>query len=180
MAAQAYYHRAIVRLARGQGGAVEDVERGLELAEAAEDPQVVNPARAVAGHVFWSVGERDRAKAMLGTFTEGGRRPAEGGMPSGLCELGWLALDLGSADRFLEALADAPPSLWVDASGAIARVEPVRAAEILDRIGAKPEAAYARLRSGEPAELERAVAFYRSVGAARYIHECEQLLAATA
>jgi class 3 adenylate cyclase len=180
MAAQAYYHRAIVRLARGEGGAVEDVERGLELAEAAEDPQVVNPARAVAGHVFWSVGERDRAKAMLGTFTEGGRRPAEGGMPSGLCELSWLALDLGSGDRFLEALADAPPTLWVDAAGAIARVEPVRAAEILDRIGANPEAAYARLRSGEPAEVERALAFYRSVGAARYIHECEQRLAATA
>ena len=45
---------------------------------------------------------------------------------------------------------------------------------------ARPEAAYTRMRSGEPAEVERALAFYRSVDAARYVHECEQLLAATA
>jgi hypothetical protein len=180
MAAQAYYHRAMIRLARGEGRAVEDVERALELAEAAEDPQVVQPTRALAGHVFWSVGERDRAKGMLETLGESARHPVAGGMPSGLCELSWLALDLGSGERFLKVLADAPATPWRKAAGAIARGEPVQAVEIFDRIGAKPEAAYSRLRSREPADVERALEFYRSVGAARYVHEAEELLAKTA
>jgi hypothetical protein len=169
-----------MRLARGEGRAVEDIERALELAEAAEDPQVVNPTLALAGHVFWSVGERDRAKAMLKKLTEGGRDPAEGGMPSGLCELSWLAVDAGFEERFLHVLANAHTTPWLQAAGAIARGDPVGAAEILDRIGGKPEAAYARLRSGNPAEVERALDFYRSVGAARYVHEAEELLAKTA
>jgi hypothetical protein len=101
-------------------------------------------------------------------------------MPTGLCELSWLALDLGSLERILHALEGAPATRWFDAVSAIVGGKPVRAAEILDRIGAKPEAAYARLRSGEPAEVERALAFYRAVGAARYVHEAEELLAKTA
>jgi hypothetical protein len=101
-------------------------------------------------------------------------------MPSGLCELSWLALDLGSGERFLKVLADAPATPWRKAAGAIARGEPVQAVEIFDRIGAKPEAAYSRLRSREPADVERALEFYRSVGAARYVHEAEELLAKTA
>lgn len=180
MATQAYYHRGLMRLARGEGGAVEDIERALELAEAAQDPQVVNPTLALAGHVFWSVGEQDRAKAMAENLTKSGRDPAEGGMPTGLCELSWLALDAGFEKHFLEVLATAPVTPWIEAAGAIARGDALGAAEILDRIGARPEEAYARLRSGEAAEIERALDFYRSVGAARYVHEAEDLLAKTA
>ena len=56
----------------------------------------------------------------------------------------------------------------------------VDAAARLHEIGDLADEAYARLQSGEPREVERALAFYRSVGATRYIREAEALLAASA
>jgi hypothetical protein len=69
---------------------------------------------------------------------------------------------------------------WIEAANAILTGEPVRAADILGGMGARPEEAFTRLRSGDPAQAARALEFYRSVDATRYVHECEQLLAATA
>ena len=179
LAAQAYYHRAEMRLARGEAGSVEDIECALTLAETARDPQVVYPTLSIAGHVFWTVGERDRAEEMLARLADAGeaRRP---GLPTGLCEVAWLASRFEVGERFLAILADSPETPWVEAARAIAVGEPLSAAQILDRIGAGPEAAYARLHSGVPAEVEKALGFYRAVGAARFVHDCEQVLAATA
>ena len=178
LAGQAYYQRGVIRLARGEPGAVEDVERALELAEAAHDPQVVYPTRLVAGYVFLTVGRTERARQLLSDVAD----LAVGGiaLPFGFGELAWLAFDLDARESLLRALADVHSTPWVEAARAIASGEPVRAAAIYERMGARPEAAYTRMRSGEPADVERALAFYRSVGATRYIHECEQLLAATA
>ena len=50
----------------------------------------------------------------------------------------------------------------------------------LGEIGDVTDEAYARLRSRRAAEVERALAFFRSVGATRYIREAEALLAASA
>ena len=57
------------------------------------------------------------------------------------------------------------------------------AAATYARIGSRPDAAYANLRLAASrrdadAPLEEALAFYRSVGATRYIREGEALLAA--
>ena len=54
------------------------------------------------------------------------------------------------------------------------------AAAAFSEIGDVTDEAYARLLTGEPRELERALVFYRSVGATRYIREAEALLAASA
>ena len=51
------------------------------------------------------------------------------------------------------------------------------AADILAEIGSKPDEAYARLRSGNEADVRRALDFYRSVGATRYLDEGESMLA---
>src|SRR5262249_38763897 len=93
----------------------------------------------------------------------------------------WHALGQGKEAECL-ALFDAgwTPSRWVDASRAVLLHEPARAAEILAEMEAAPEEAFTRMRSGEPAQVDRALAFYRSVGAARYVRECEHALAATA
>ena len=50
----------------------------------------------------------------------------------------------------------------------------------LAEMGDVADEAYARLRSGNDDQVQRALAFYRSVGATRYIEEGEALLAATA
>ena len=65
-----------------------------------------------------------------------------------------------------------------------------RAAELLDPLSV-PDAAFARLRAAEQLvaegrrteadeHLQRALAFWRSVGATRYINKAEPLLAASA
>jgi len=179
LAAQAYYNRAAIRIARGEPGAIEDVERALELAEAASDPQVVVPTRMVAVHVLWTSGERDRPRELLNALAES-TETLLSALPNGLCEVAWLIAELGATERFLELLGLAPPSPWIHAARLVATGDLSGAAELYDRIGARPEAAYCRLRSGDPSHLETALAFYRSVGASRYAHECEQLLAATA
>jgi len=54
------------------------------------------------------------------------------------------------------------------------------AAEALEKIGDRAHEAYCRLRSGTDADVRRALEFYRSVGAARYMREGEALLARSA
>ena len=54
------------------------------------------------------------------------------------------------------------------------------AADLFARIGSLPDEAYARLRTREPEQVRRALAFYRSVGATAYLREAEALLATTA
>ena len=54
---------------------------------------------------------------------------------------------------------------------------------MLGEIGALASEAYCRLsaaRAGDLTQLEPALAFYRSVGATRYVREGESLLAASA
>ena len=72
---------------------------------------------------------------------------------------------------------------WALAGKAFARGDPVGAADILGGIGAVASEAFCRLsaaRDGDLAEREPALAFYRSVGATRYVRECELLLLASA
>ena len=67
----------------------------------------------------------------------------------------------------------------------------VGAADVLGEIGARPEEAFTRLRAAEAldeagkraeadAQMQNALAFYRSVDATAYIEEAEQLFAASA
>jgi tetratricopeptide (TPR) repeat protein len=178
LAAQAYYFRAAMRVARGEAGVVEDLERALELARYARDPQVVNPTRFFAGQIFMTVGQRERARDLFSEIADVEELDVE--VPLGFCELAWMAFDLDRSSDLLPHLAEVHSTPWREAARAIAGGEPIRAAETLEGIGAGPEAAYSRMRSREPAEVEQALVFYRSVGASRYVHDCEQLLAATA
>jgi len=80
---------------------------------------------------------------------------------------------------------------WTDAAQAYARGDFLAAADILDRTGSRPAEAEARLRAAEALsregahadadeQLRVALAFYRSVGATRYVERGEALLAALA
>jgi thioredoxin-like negative regulator of GroEL len=99
---------------------------------------------------------------------------------------------LGRGDELLALLgAQERPSRWVVAATHVCAGELREAADVCAAMPALPEEAYARLRAAEQLvsqgrrpeadeQLHRALAFYRSVGASRYVAEGERLLAATA
>ena len=177
MAVQAHYFRAGIRLARGEEEATEDIERALEFASAAQDPQVVYPAWRFGIYVFWTVGETTRARELLGQLVEAQRNVMVGLPHVGLVEAAWFADSVGLGARLLEGLEPPDSTPWFEAASRIVSGEPERAADLLEEIGALPEAAFTRLRSREPAQVERALEFYRSVGAERFMVEGEELLA---
>jgi len=91
----------------------------------------------------------------------------------------------------LAAVAEHRSTPWTEEVRAYAQGDYAGAIEILRQTGSKPEEAEARLRAAEQLvgegrraeadeQLQRALGFYRSVGATAYVGECEALLAATA
>ena len=80
---------------------------------------------------------------------------------------------------------------WHEAGIALARGDVERTVDVCTEIGILPNEAYMRLRAAEKlledgrtdaaeTHLERALEFYRSVGARAYIREAEALMAASA
>jgi class 3 adenylate cyclase/tetratricopeptide (TPR) repeat protein len=180
LAGEWYYTRGLIRLARGdENGAVSDAEQALAVTARSKDPQVRIPAAAAAAHIFMEVGDAQRALP-----------PAEEVLPdisltegfgvSMVHALAWTLAACGRGPEVVEAverLCDIP---WAQAAVAFGRGDHVGAAELLGGIGAVSSEAFCRLgaaRAGGLAQLEPALAFYRSVGATRYVREGESLLA---
>jgi hypothetical protein len=104
---------------------------------------------------------------------------------TGLSEAAYVCPDLAVALDDLGRGEEVPslatkPYVWFDAAKAFVSGDYVGAAGLYARIGSLPDEADARLRSGIESEVPRALEFYRSVGATRYIREGEALLAASA
>jgi phage terminase large subunit-like protein len=78
----------------------------------------------------------------------------------------------------VSAVASGPASPWISAATAFASGDAVAAAEELDRIGSVADASYARLKSTDAVEIERALAFYRTVEATAHVAEAKQRLEA--
>ncbi|HEU5263510.1 MAG TPA: hypothetical protein VFU34_02660, partial [Gaiellaceae bacterium] len=183
--------RSRMSLARGDlGGAVKDVTVMLELAAGIKDPQVLHPARAAAANVFLDAGRREDAAsqvdALLAELEDENLADVNFWAP----HLAAAMDALGRGREFLERV----PSLgrtatpWLEAATCWARGEFERAADLFGEIGTHPDEALARLRAAEKLvragrrpeadeQLARALAFWRSVGATRYVHEGEALLA---
>jgi hypothetical protein len=104
-------------------------------------------------------------------------------------DLAVAAAELGDGVDIGAALAAARPTPWVGAARAIREGDFFLAAELYERIGSRPDEAFARLRAGESApdgavspqaadQLARALEFFRSVAARRYVSEGERFAAA--
>ena len=186
--------RGRMRLARGDvKGAQEDAERALELARVAKDPQLLWPSLAFAARVS-STADSKRAGDLIAEFLT--EWEAQGWGRASLSE--WLPdlvvvlSCLNREDEFLQGAAHMTMSTpWLKAGLAYLSGDFRGAADIYAAIGTQPDEAYARLRAAEAlvrdgkraeadAELQPALAFWRSVGATTYVREGEALLAASA
>ncbi|HVS47287.1 MAG TPA: AAA family ATPase [Candidatus Dormibacteraeota bacterium] len=192
VACVSYGVRAQIRLGRDDtSGALADAERALELARLAKDPQNVYQQIAWCASVFRECGDSQRAATLADELLAELR--ARSGVRNAnqmLHILAWTLAALGKGREMIETLpeADVP---WVQAAIAFASGNLVQSAEICDAMGAVTEGARDRLwlaealvkqnrRADADIELQRALTFYRSVGATRYIREGEALLTASA
>ena len=184
--------RAELRLARDDtGGAVADAMRALAEGRRIGEVQAVYFALPVAVHVLAVAGDR-RAAELAREHLDFLLRSVEVQFAViNLPAFASAALRLGLADRLRDALAGHRDTPWTTAVRAYVDGDLSAAADVLHRIGARPEEADARLGSAQrlvaarrredaEAELRAARAFYTAVGATRYLRECDELVVATA
>jgi tetratricopeptide (TPR) repeat protein len=187
--------RGRIRLARDDvAGALEDAQKSLELGRLAKDPETFFSALSFAAVAALAAGrKRDAARLADESLA---LKPVDHPIPhhvSPLFDLAWVLIELGRSGELAEAAQQTPiRTRHIQAAEALARGDYSRAAEMYAEIGARPNEAYTRLRAAgqlvgggrrkeaDDAQLQSALAFWRSVGATRYIREGEALLAATA
>jgi tetratricopeptide (TPR) repeat protein len=186
--------RAWIRLARGDAASADsDSARAAEAARAA-DAQAQAAAFAIRPAVALSLGQREEAERVASELVAVG--PVL--VSAACCPFptfvagAWVFKDLGREHEFAEAVLARNPidTPWVDAARSILEGEFVRAAEIVDGIGHRAGAAYARLRAAEALDgagraLEaaeqraRAEEFCREVGAVGWLDEGEEARSAS-
>ena len=192
LASGCYCTRALVRMARGDVDVpIADAERALALSRHAKDPQNHLPTVAACAHVFRESGDDARASSLVDEFLiELRAEPSIGFAVAYLHMLAWTVVGLGRGAELIDALP-AYEYPWHLAARAFAAGDLRRAADITGEMGAVSEEARDRLwlahtlveqgrRTEADAELQRALTFYRSVGATRYIQQAEALRAASA
>jgi tetratricopeptide (TPR) repeat protein len=181
--------RGYMTLARGRRDeALDDFRRGVELArEVSSDPQAMAPAliRSAWGHL--QVGQTAEAHTEFGEALTYLRKDPFA-RPWALAEVG---IAVGENRAVREILERLPPSPGREAMIALTDERFADAAQHYAEAGILLFEAEARLRNaeqlfaagdrrdGEP-DLERALDFYRSVGATLFIERGEALLAANA
>jgi tetratricopeptide (TPR) repeat protein len=182
--------RALVRLARGdETGARADIDAGLAQSRSIRDPQDLVPALAYHTFVLARSGDAAGATASLQELVEpqeAMERPELFGPSAVLVAHVLTALGKEGGRAGLLIAGESP---WQHAALAILEGDPGRAADELEAMGARALASQARLEAARAlraagrgaeaeAQLATALAFYRSVGATRYVREGEALLAA--
>jgi tetratricopeptide (TPR) repeat protein len=181
--------RALILLARGETeDAVAAAASALELVRAVRDPQALLPALGMAAHVYAEAGREDEARAAAREWLSHiGPGAQWGELPLSLAA-GRLGLE-AEAIAALEELRER--TVWGDLALAVLRGELVEAADRLGELEALPWEAEVRLRAAEALvaagrraeadeQLQRALAFFHSVGATRSVRRGEALLAASA
>jgi tetratricopeptide (TPR) repeat protein len=182
--------RAYLRLARGDpDGALEDYRRALELARQIKDLQALLPALLQSARGLTLLGKIDEAQALAGEAIELVGEHVQNAVI--LWMFNPVAHRLGLRRQVRDLVEQAPDSPWKEVALAGADGDFSRAADLLAAYGSPTHEAEARLCAAEElieagqrvageAELQKALAFYRKVGATRYIQQGEALLAASA
>ena len=189
-----YCFRGLIRLARGDdGGAESDAERAIEHARENRDPQALHPDLSMAALLLQSAGNDKRAEETLSEALGGLRELHRFGFAANdLPSLAWVAVMRGREPELIELVErESFVSPWLRATAAVLAHDFSAAAEIYAEMGTPAHDAFYRLRAAEQLvaegrraeadeQLGPALAFYRSVGATRYVREGEALMAASA
>jgi class 3 adenylate cyclase/tetratricopeptide (TPR) repeat protein len=188
LASQAYSARALARFARGEDAeALADCDLALIAGKRAGDNQAVLPTLSRLAHIRLGLGDHAGAADATDTFLDAVKEERIGFASSSLHELAWTLTPLGRGQELADAISGRSDP-WSRAATAYAQADPVSAADVMGGIGARAEEAYARLAAGRlfmeqgrrddaDAQLDQALAFYRRVGATRYLEETEALRA---
>jgi tetratricopeptide (TPR) repeat protein len=179
--------RASLRLARGDlTGAAEDREWTLEQAHRVQDPQRIIPTLASSAVGLVLLGKEDEARPIADETISLVREHVP--LTSAANHLALVAGRLGVRDELRELVELSPKGPWHDLTLAAAQGDLVRAGDLYAQMGATTFEAVARLLAGEElietgrraegeAEIEKALGFYRSVGATFLVQRGERLLA---
>ncbi len=179
--------RAAVRLARGDlAGAAEDREFTAGQAHRIKDPQRLLPSLAGKALSLVLLQQLDEARAVAEETIALARENVD--MTSAANLLALVAGRLEVRDEFRAVVEHSPAGPWKDVTLAGVNGDLIGAANRYSDFGAPTFEAYARLFGGEEAieagrraegeaEIERAIAFYRLVGAQLLVRRGEGLLA---
>ncbi len=183
--------RVEITFARGDAGAFDaEIHRSLALAAEVADPQAKGHASTQASYLRLWAGDRAGATQLLESSLETART-SEVGVHlihyAAALVAALLELDPGQLGIPAVEVADTPGQR---ATAALLEGGLLGAADALEELGKVSDEAYLRLRAGERllaeshaeegrAQVERALAFYRGVRAARFIAEAEALLTDT-
>ena len=173
--------RGRIRLARGDlDGALEDAAADVEVSRRQGAPEALQAALALHAHALAVAGSAAvadrRASELLELLDDQGVLVTN---PDWSGELAVVLHDLGRGAELLPLVARVdPPTPWLLAAAAVARGDFEDAADRYQRLGSLPDEAFARLRAadqlqaagrGDPDhQRRRALAFYRTVGAAAH------------
>lgn len=186
-----YALRAFIKLARGDPEAASaDSESAATRARIVKDPQILAPALTIRAMVLVALVQQEAAARVAGEILAGAPvyvialvQCVPAATP---IEFAWLLRDLDLETELRPALTSAPSTPWVEAARAITEGALAQGLEIVAKLGAPSINAYNRLRTAEAMvsagqltdaspHAEHALAFYRRVGATRYIKQAEAL-----
>jgi class 3 adenylate cyclase/tetratricopeptide (TPR) repeat protein len=177
-------NRARVRLARDDvAGALADIVQAVEGSREMRESQVFFPALGAAAMIYVELGRDDEARELAAELIEQLRGTADWR----ILDFAFVAQRLGYEDDLRPFIERLPPSPMRAANLALISGDHRTAAKLLAEGGLVFPAADARRLAAEKfaaedrraeaeAELEQALAFYRPVGATRYIRQAEELL----
>ena len=181
--------RAVIRLSRGDlEGALDDTARTLELARTSDEPHVVWSAIAVRAWMLSEAEEKEEAARLLDEILADERVPPSGRLFRGHPLALWVAHRGGRAAELVDWLEVGLVlrSRWIEAAEAFAAGDLVRVADLYGEGGHGPLEAFIRLRAAESlaatgrraeaeAQLEPALAYFRSVDSTWFAREAESL-----
>jgi class 3 adenylate cyclase/tetratricopeptide (TPR) repeat protein len=177
--------RGWIALARDRvDEAIDDGTRLWSFVQEARYLQMAFPALALRARALAAAGNAREAWVDIEVLLDLWRKTAAVGA-YWTADLALAAAELRRDSDIAPSLAAARPTPWVEAARAIGEGDFLHAAELYERIGSRPDEAFARLRAGESSPgralspqaadgLARALEFFRSVGAVRYVAEGER------